>query len=47
MIDRLVALIVDEGKWLTLSMTVAGVGIALIIRHRGRLFLSATGSWPR
>ena len=34
MFDRLVALIVDESKWLTLSMTVAGVGIALIIRHR-------------
>jgi len=35
MIDRLVALVVDEGKWLTLSMTVAGAGIALIISHRG------------
>jgi hypothetical protein len=31
MIDRLVALIVDEGKWLTLSMSLAGVGIALLI----------------
>lgn len=30
MIDRLVALIVDEGKWLTLSMSLAGVAVAVL-----------------
>jgi hypothetical protein len=35
MTDALVALIVDEGKWLTFSMSVALVGaVALIVRHR-------------
>lgn len=36
MIDRLAALIVDEGKWLTASLTLAGVGVALLsLCHRG------------
>ncbi len=35
MIDRLAALIVDEGKWLTASMSLAGVGVALLsFSHR-------------
>jgi len=33
--DRLLALIVDEGKWLTLSMSVAAIGVAsLLYRYR-------------
>lgn len=36
MIERLAALIVDEGKWLTASMSLAGVGVALLgLRYRG------------
>ena len=36
MIEQLAALIVDEGKWLTLSMSVAAVAVAaLLIRQRG------------
>lgn len=36
MIDRFAALIVDEGKWLTASMTLSGVAVALLLlRHRG------------
>jgi hypothetical protein len=36
MIDRLAALIVDEGNWLTVSMSVAGVGVGLLsLRLRG------------
>ncbi len=36
MIERLAALIVDESKWLTLSMSMAGIVTAvLILRHRG------------
>ena len=36
MIDRLAALIVDEGKWLTVSMTMAGLAVGLLARrHRG------------
>lgn len=36
MTDRLIALIVDEGKWLAASMTLAGVGVAmLLLRQRG------------
>jgi hypothetical protein len=34
--DRLAALIVDEGKWLMLSMSLAGLAVAaLSLRHRG------------
>lgn len=34
--DRLVGLIVDEGKWLTLSMSVAAVAVVvLVLRYRG------------
>jgi hypothetical protein len=34
--DRLLALIVDEGKWLTLSMSVAAAGVGwLLVRFRG------------
>ena len=36
MVDRLAALIVDEGKWLTASMSLALVGVGLLsLRHRG------------
>jgi len=35
MIDRLAALIVDESKWLTVSMTVAMLAVAVLLyRHR-------------
>jgi hypothetical protein len=35
-IDQLAALIVDEGKWLTASMILAGVGVAVLcLRCRG------------
>jgi hypothetical protein len=35
MIDRLVALVVDESKWLTLSMSAAAIGVLwLLIAHR-------------
>lgn len=37
MIDRLIALIVDEGKWLTVSMGLALLSVALLLyRHRER-----------
>ena len=36
MIDRLAALFVDEGKWLTASMSLAAAGVGLLsLRHRG------------
>jgi hypothetical protein len=36
MIGRLLALIVDEGKWLTASLSLAGVAVTLLaIRYRG------------
>jgi hypothetical protein len=36
MIDRLAALIVDEGKWLTVSMGVASLALALLLYKRRR-----------
>jgi hypothetical protein len=34
-LQQVAALIVDEGKWLTLAMTIAGVAVArLLLRHR-------------
>ncbi len=46
MIDRLIVLIVDEGKWLTASMGLALLAVAILFYHAADLGRIASARHP-